>query len=92
MFHDDLEGFLENTTATKAANYINSTKRIILHIITAAAKAAVNRIKNIFEWFKPVDPEGSGVFQSTQAQNISFFPLPSRFLQARFKSKNTRVI
>ena len=58
MFHDDLEGFLESTTATKAANYISSTKRIILHSITAAAKAAANRTKNILEWFKPVDPEG----------------------------------
>ena len=58
MFHDDLEGFLENTTATKAANYISSTKWIILHSITAAAKAAVNKTKNILEWFKPVDPEG----------------------------------
>jgi len=57
-FHDDLEGFLENTTATKAANYISSTKRIILHTITAAAKAAANRTKNILEWFKPVNPEG----------------------------------
>ena len=58
IFHDDLEGFLEKTTATKAANYISSTKRIILHSITAAKKAAAARTQNILEWFKPVDPEG----------------------------------
>ena len=58
IFHDDLDGFLENTTATKAANYISSTKRIILHSIATAAKAAVNKTKNALEWFKPVDPEG----------------------------------
>ena len=58
LFQDDLEGFLENTTATKAANYISSTKRIILHSITAAKKAAAARTQNILEWFKPVDPEG----------------------------------
>jgi len=26
ILHDDLKGFVENTTATKAANYISSTK------------------------------------------------------------------
>ena len=58
IFHDDPERFLENTTATKAANYISSTKWIVLHSIAAAAKAAVNNKKNILEWFKPVDQEG----------------------------------
>ena len=58
LFHDDLEGFLENTTATRAANHISSTKRIILYSVAAAVKAAVNKTKNIHEWFKPVDPEG----------------------------------
>lgn len=58
IFHDDLEGFLETTTTTRAANYISSTKRIILHSVAAAAKAAVNKTKNILDWFKPVDPEG----------------------------------
>ena len=33
IFHDDLDGFSEHITATRAANYISSTKRIILHSV-----------------------------------------------------------
>ena len=58
MFHDNLERVLENTTATRAAHYISSTKQIILHSVPVAAKAAVTKTKNILEWFKPMDPEG----------------------------------
>ena len=40
MFHDDLERFLETTTVIRAANYISSTKWIIIHSVAAVAKAA----------------------------------------------------
>ena len=56
LFHDDLDGFLENTTATRAANYISSTKRIILHSVATAAKEAVNNTKSIINWLNPVHP------------------------------------
>ena len=46
---DDLEGLIGNTTATRAANYISSTERIILHSVAAAAKAAVTKTKNILQ-------------------------------------------
>ena len=47
IFHDDLKGLLENTTVTTAANYISSTKRIILHSVATAIKAVVTKTKNM---------------------------------------------
>ena len=70
IFHDDLKGFLENTIATRAANYFSSTKRIILHSVTAAVKAAVTKTKNILGWFKPVDPAGLKRIQKCKRDNL----------------------
>ena len=53
-FYDDVDEFLANTAATRAANYISSTKRIIKHSVAAVTKEAVTKTKNILKWFQPI--------------------------------------
>ena len=88
IFHDDLGGFLENATATRAANYISSTKEIILHSVAAAAKAAVTKTKNILECFKPVDPAGLKWIQQWKRNNLVNDAF-SKKKKRKLKMKNT---
>ena len=48
LLHGDIKEFLANTTATRAAKYISSTKRIIKHNVAAAVKAAVSPIQRTY--------------------------------------------
>ena len=60
LFYDDdeLEQFLEKATATTAANFISTNKRIIKHSIVAAKKQAITHTKNILHWLKPIKDGG----------------------------------
>jgi len=60
LFYEDeeLEQFLEKATATTAANFISTNKRIIKHSIVAAKKQAITHTKNILHWLKPIKDGG----------------------------------
>ena len=58
IFPENVEQFLEKATATTAANYISTNKRIIKHSIEAAKKQAMTNIKNILHWLKPIEEGG----------------------------------
>ena len=68
---EELEHFIgKAATATTAANFISTNKRIIKHSIVAAKKQAITHTKNIIHWLNPIKEGGIARIQKWKRKKL----------------------